>query len=140
MADLKLEPLSTVALTNYINWFDNRDATNILFKESEALHLLMQGAEAWAGIQDGEIVAVAFMARTVMNSGRIFFAVKPSMRRHGIGSQMMRLVLSEPNIRNLNTTKVNVEPENVGGQKILRKLNFVLVGHTPEGLQEFEKI
>lgn len=139
MHELQLERLDTVNLTNYMEWFDE-DATNILFKESEALDLAMKGAQAWAGRLDGEIVAIAFFSLTVMNNGRIYFAVKPSMRRQGIGAKLMELVLSESSINNLSTVQVNIKPENVGGQKILRKTGFVLTGNTADGLLEFERL
>lgn len=139
MPDLQVKSLDTKYVADYESWFDSRASTNILFKESKHSGLASPYSHAWTGSLDGEIVAVAILSVDEMRHNHLEFAVKPSERRQGIGSEMMSQVIAEPVITDALYTQVAVDPGNTAGQKILRHGGFAQTGYNPDGLLEFKK-
>jgi len=138
MNNLQVETQDAKYLERYENWFD-RATTNILLKETRHLGLSSQDTQLWTGSIDGEVIAVALFYIDEMHDGHLDFAVKPSERRQGIGTELMSRVLAEPLLKNSSKIQVEVATENTAGQKILQKNGFVRIGYTPEGLLEFIK-
>lgn len=139
MDELSIKPLGVNALIRYGSWFDQRAASSILFKEAKHQELFRDVSEAWAGVINDEVVAVATLSLDTMRHGHLDFAVNPSDRRSGIGSSMIGQVLALPTVTNLVSTQVVVEPDNVAGQKILHKFGYVQIGFSQENLLIFEK-
>ena len=139
MQDLQIKPISSVGLAEYEPWFDNRSASDILFKQPGHSTVAGRDLQAWSGVKDGEVVGVVIFHIDADNQGHLDFAVKPSERRKGIGYSMVALVTNEPTVRKVSKIHVSVGPENTAGQKILESKGFAHAGTTPEGYFNFEK-
>jgi predicted acetyltransferase len=140
MYTLDIKQLDPKSLTEYESWFDNWAASNVLFKQANFDDLIRQGAHAWVGSINNEIVSVAFYTRTITREGYLYFAVKPAVRRKGIGAEMMSKVLNEPLVKDLSSAHVSVSSDNIAGQKVLRRTGFIQTNYSPEDYIEFEKI
>jgi len=98
--------------------------------------------ETWAVFRDQEMVAVV---ETVFDPNRSqpvaipALAVKPGLRRQGIGTSVLRLILFVHKQKGMVKHVAYISPHNLGGQRCASKAGFAPVSSRPDehGYLEF---
>ncbi len=90
------------------------------------------GAEFWLE-HDGQIVAcVRLRFRLTRNleneGGHVGYDVRPSMRRRGYGTALLRLVLAEARARGVQRIRITCDDDNIGSIKVIERNGGVLTG------------
>lgn len=93
----------------------------------------------WVAVQHNGPIAVATLSYDADHVAYLNFVVHPSERRHGVGGQLVRHVLAEPDVRAVSHLQALVEPDNTAAQKILDHAGFSHIGTSPNGRQVYEK-
>lgn len=135
MIPLKQEHISQVE-----GWQSGQNATKTLLKEPVTGLAPGSDIHGWAAVRaDGEVVAIATVSLNREHVGYMECRVKPSERRHGIGSQMVDYVLGRPEIKGLIHLRAAIDLSNISAQKTLEEQGFFRRGYTSDGRIEFSR-
>jgi ribosomal protein S18 acetylase RimI-like enzyme len=99
----------------------------------------LRDSAGWVAVQHNEPIAVATLSYDADHVAILNFVVHPSERRHGVGEQLVRTVLAEPDVRSVSRLHAYVELDNVPAQKILDHAGFSHIGNSPDGRLVYEK-
>jgi len=90
------------------------------------------GTEFWME-RDGQIVACARLRFTMTpdlehEGGHIGYDVRPSMRRHGYGTALLRLALAEARRLGIQRVRITCDDDNAGSIKVIERNGGTLDG------------
>lgn len=88
----------------------------------------------WAVLRDAELVAVVetvFDHQNHKPAGITAMAAKPSLRRQGIGTAVLRQILSQHQSRGIAEHVAYIAIDNLAGQRCIERVGFVPVSTEP---------
>lgn len=141
MPSITLEPIRPDEFSRYSDWF-NESASDFLSGAPESLASNFNDSTeslAWKLVLGNETLALVTIAVDHSNIGKLNLVVDPRVRRRGVGSAAIKLVIVCPEVQSLRGLVGEVPASNVGAQKILIKNGFAKAGYTPEGNLEFRR-
>ena len=91
------------------------------------------GTEFWLEHDDAIVGCVRIRLRLTREledeGGHIGYDVRPSMRRRGYGTELLRLALIETRALGIERVRITCDDDNVGSIKIIERNGGVLDGH-----------
>ncbi len=136
---LKFLPFRREFYDEYASWFSNPELNRHLGPMgNDWLEAVLSEPESdgatWAVFRDKELVGVVeikYPTGYQMPAGITAVAVKPALRGQGIGSEIVREILSRDHAKGLLDHVGYVSPGNPGAQRFLEKLGFARIGVDP---------
>jgi ribosomal protein S18 acetylase RimI-like enzyme len=136
---LQFVPFRREFFDEYASWFGDAELNRHLGPmDQEWLECTLAEPESsgvtWAVFRNTELVGVVetkYDPENRLPAGITAVAVKPTLRGQGIGSEIMREVLSRNHVKGLVDRVGYVSPENVRAQRFLEKLGFERIGVEP---------
>lgn len=124
---------------DYVAWFVDPDLNHALGPmDTDWLEAILALPEAegaiWAVFQGNEMVAVigtAFDAENNLPVGITELAVKPGLRQHGLGTAVLRKLLSRHHAQGFTEHIAFVDQNNLSGQRCSEKAGFRRVSEEP---------
>lgn len=140
MADLKIVPLTQKHLAQLEGWSSSQNADDTLFKLPVPSLAPTSDTFGWAALDNkGKVMAVATVQLNKEHIGYLECRVRPTERRHGIGSQIVEYVLGQPRVEGLIHLRAAIDMSNVSAQKTLDEHGFYRRGYTSDGRIEFSR-
>lgn len=93
----------------------------------------------WVAVQHNQPIAVATLSYDGDHIAYLNFVVHPSERRQGIGDELVRQVLAQPDVQAVSHLHALVELDNQAAQKILNHAGFTHTGSSPDGRFVYER-
>ena len=144
---IALVPLTQADISTLQHWFEDRELHQRLsgmlplpkylaYVESEPNYF------SWLAMEDTTPVGTAFVQISAADEEQsLAFLVNPALRSQGYGQQMLRALLTQPELDSIQCWQVGVEPDNIASQKCLLAVGFRQEGNLPdaEGFLSFVK-
>jgi predicted acetyltransferase len=98
--------------------------------ETEPLPGMVPESSYW-GVIDGEVVGRIALRHTLEQGlaefgGNIGYEVRPSARRKGVATEMLRAILQTPKVRELGRMLLTCSPDNMGSIRTIEKNGGIL--------------
>ena len=133
-------PLKPEHLAEAEGWSSGQNAAKALFKLPGASMKPTSDTHGWAAVNpNGKALAIAIVKLNEEHVGYLECMVKPSERRHGIGSDIVKYVLEQPEIKGLIHFRAAIDFDNISAQKTLEEKGFFRRGYTADGRIEFSR-
>lgn len=140
MDDITIVPLKHEHLAQVEGWSSSQNAAKALLKLPGTTLSLTSDMHGWAAVgADDHVMAIATVKLNKEHVGYMECRVKPSERRHGLGSQIVEYVLSQPEIKGLIHLRAAIDLANISAQKTLDEQGFFRRGYTADGRIEFSR-
>ena len=138
--NLELKSFQPEHYAEYVSWFTDPELSHHLGPMDQAWldSVLSQPESAgvtWAVFRGIELVAVVetvFDLEHRLPAGIMAIAVKPSLRRQGIGTTVLHQILSLHKSQGIDEHVTYVSMHNAGGRRCLEKAGFVAVTTKPD--------
>jgi predicted acetyltransferase len=137
--EIKIVDLQPKHLTQVESWASSQNATKTLLKLPGTSLSPTSDMHGWAVLQDNEVLAIATVKLNREHVGYLECMVKPSARRQGIGSQLVKYVLHQAPIETLIHLHAAVDRSNIAAQKTLDENGFTRTGYAADGRLEFAR-
>ncbi|MGH7240446.1 MAG: GNAT family N-acetyltransferase [Candidatus Saccharimonadales bacterium] len=141
MPAITLEPIRPDEFHRYSDWF-NESASDFLSGAPESLASNFGDAAeslAWKLVLGNETLALVTISVDYSNIGKLNLVVDPRVRRRGVGSAAIKLVIARPEVQSLRGLVGEVSASNIGARKIFIKNGFAKAGYTQKGNLEFRR-
>ena len=126
-ARLRIEPFKPEDL-DAIMEIENRSFSAPWSRESYEELSPKESIEVWVGWLDGDLVSYYLLQNVGMDQELHTFAVKPELRRRGIGRAMMEHMLGRSRERGVKSIFLQVRPSNNEAKELYKSLGFVGIG------------
>ena len=148
--DFELKRFQQEHYAEYASWFTDPELDRHLGPiDRERLDAVLSQAEAagvtWAIFRHRDLVAVVetlFDPENPFAAAITAIAVKPSLRRQGIGTSVLQLILALHRKNGIVEHVVYISLDNIGGQRCATRAGFVPVTSEPDerGYIEFHHL
>ncbi|MFH1830702.1 MAG: ribosomal protein S18-alanine N-acetyltransferase [Pseudomonadota bacterium] len=126
LADLRIEPFKPKDLDAMME-IENRSFTLPWSRQFYEQLWSQEAIDIWVGRRGRELVAY-YLIQTVGDEMELHtFAVKPELRRQGIGEKLMQHMISEAKRRGVRQIYLQVRPSNAEAIGLYQKLGFVSI-------------
>lgn len=140
MHDIRIVPLKQEHLAQVEGWSSGQNAAKTLLKLPGTSLSPASDMYGWAAVDgNGDVAAIATVKLNKEHVGYLECRVKPSERRHGIGSGIVEHVLKQPEVKDLIHLRAAIDLANISAQKTLDEQGFFRRGYTPDGRIEFSR-
>lgn len=140
MDDLEIVELKHEHLAQTEGWASRQNPAKALFKLPGASISPTSDTQGWSAVSpSGKVLAIAIVRLNKEHVGYLECMVKPSERRHGVGSLIVEYVLGQPEVKNLIHFRAAIDLDNIPAQKTLEEKGFFRRGYTQDGRIEFSR-
>jgi len=126
-------------LTQAESWVSSQSPAKTLLKQPGASLAPTSDMFGWAIVDGNEVLAIATITLTKEHVGYLECRVKPSIRRQGVGSELVGYVLQQPAVDNLVHLHAAVDSGNIAAQKTLDAHDFSRTGYAADGRLEYAR-
>jgi RimJ/RimL family protein N-acetyltransferase len=96
-------------------------------------------ASGWLALENGTPVGFVQMERQ-QRTGTILFAVRPDLRRQGVGRRLLIEFTKQPALTSIDRLEAYVEPDHAASRRCLAAAGFTLTSAAPnpDGFLQYE--
>jgi RimJ/RimL family protein N-acetyltransferase len=139
MQDILITDLKPVHLAQAEDWASRNAAVKTLMKSSEISSAAISDTHSWVALHGEEAVAIVTVKLNKEHVGYINCVVKPTFKRKGIGTNIMKYAMKQPFVTNLVHLHAAIDPNNIPALKVLDSLGFSRSGYNEDGYIELAR-
>lgn len=128
-------PIDEARFKEYESWFADAELRRrVEPPTSQWVHHVRNepGVRAWMVDEGGRAVGFVQLDIAPDRTGSFLIVVEPSLRRRGLGTRIVRALLTHPDVSQLRRLDGYVEHDNIAAQHCLRAAGFTQEGDGPD--------